>query len=998
MLRSSGVADVAISGDESKLYVATRTGMIASYDLNTLQPLSSWQVGTRLGGLSVSEDGTYLLATERSPASGQSIIYKVSTATGAAQTTNIAGGAFYDVEIVDAHNALVTGGQPLVQRFDLDTGAFSSVLNSVYYSNNSVMAEDGPFTLLAEPGISNGPLLVYDDRAGKIVAQGDDYQSPANGFNFGSQAVNAKTGMIAQFIYYGSINLYTINASTSHIVYTANFDVGGRVDGLTFDPSGRNLFVYQIDVGQVVKYDVAARTEVSRYDVGTSEWHNGIGYGSQLKLYGDGRYLAISDTSDLGRLQIMDLAIKGTAGADALTGTAGDDIFVVNATGDTVTESASGGIDRIDTTLASYVLGANLENLTLTGSSAVSGTGNALDNVLKGNALANSIRGLDGGDAIHGGAGDDMLDGGDGSDTLDGGAGADVMTGGSGNDAFFVDAVGDSVVETIDGGIDSIETTLPSYTLGDAIENLVLTGSAAINGTGNGLANSLTGNGIANSLRGLDGADVLNGGAGNDSLDGGLGNDTLDGGAGADIMTGGSGQDSFIVNDSADAVLEGVGGGNDQVTASLSWTLGAGQEVELITAAAGITMDLTGNEYANSLTGNDRANILRGLDGSDVLIAAGGNDTLDGGAGQDIMTGGTGDDNYVIDNAGDSVVETAGGGSDRVLTSVSWTLAVGQEIEAVTATGSALDLTGNEFGNSLTGNERANILRGLDGADVLDGGTGDDTLEGGVGNDRLTGGDDHDVIYGGDGADILYGGNGNDHLYGQSAIGGSDGADQIIAGDGSDYLQGNAGSDVLDGGNGSDRINGGADDDTIIGGTGNDTINGNRGADVISGGDGNDFVRGGQEGDRIDGGTGDDVLLGDLGADSLQGGLGSDVLTGGAEADIFYFGSGEASFATTGGAAYLTDVITDFANGIDHIRLSFGTPLAVLGGSAFVNFISAAVAADSMLGTQGSSSVVVFRVGGDAFLFYDLGPDSSLQAIKLVGLANTTLIDTADFV
>ena len=63
-----------------------------------------------------------------------------------------------------------------------------------------------------------------------------------------------------------------------------------------------------------------------------------------------------------------------------------------------------------------------------------------------------------------------------------------------------------------------------------AIENLTLTGTAAINGTGNALDNVITGNDGNNVLTGLAGADTLFGAAGNDKLIGGAGGDTLNGG------------------------------------------------------------------------------------------------------------------------------------------------------------------------------------------------------------------------------------------------------------------------------------------------------------------------------------------------------------------------------------------------------------------------------------------------------------------------------------
>ena len=199
----------------------------------------------------------------------------------------------------------------------------------------------------------------------------------------------------------------------------------------------------------------------------------------------------------------------GTAGDDVLVGTLqndhffgglGNDIYFVNTIGDTVTEGSAlpGEIDTVNSSV-NFVLGANLENLNLTGAAVINGTGNGLSNVLIGNKAAN---------------------------TLNGGAGSDVMMGGLGNDAYVIDNISDIVIET-SALATEIDTaySLISYALGNNLENLVLTGAAVSNATGNGLNNVMTGNAAANSLNGGAGVDVLIGGLGKDSLTGGLGID-----------------------------------------------------------------------------------------------------------------------------------------------------------------------------------------------------------------------------------------------------------------------------------------------------------------------------------------------------------------------------------------------------------------------------------------------------------------------------------------
>jgi Ca2+-binding RTX toxin-like protein len=353
-----------------------------------------------------------------------------------------------------------------------------------------------------------------------------------------------------------------------------------------------------------------------------------------------------------------DNILDGAQGADILQGGAGNDIYLVDNTGDSVVENADGGVDEVRSTF-SYTLGNNLENLTLLGNAAINATGNAAVNVLTGNSAANQ---------------------------LDGGLGADILLGGVGDDTYIVDDAGDSVFEIQGEGNDTVRST-KSYTLTNNVENLVLLGSASLNGTGNSLANNLTGN---------------------------SGNNTLDGAAGADVMSGGAGNDIYVVDDVNDVAIESSNQGSDVLRASVSFVLGANIERLELTGTGAING--TGNSLSNGILGNDASN------------------WLDGGIGADYLTGGRGDDVYIVDQSADVVTEFLAQGIDEVRSSVGWVL--GANLENITLTGSAaIFATGNELNNVMVGNGAANTLIGNQGNDILDGRAGADKLTGGVGND-----------------------------------------------------------------------------------------------------------------------------------------------------------------------------------------------------------------------------------------------------------------------
>ena len=233
----------------------------------------------------------------------------------------------------------------------------------------------------------------------------------------------------------------------------------------------------------------------------------------------------------------------GGAGTDSFFGGAGNDTYVIDSPSEiaNITETDGNGADTLiiaynnttkiatNTDLTSLAFSSiSIDNLTVIGKGLHNLTGNLDDNILTGNASANLLTGNEGNDLLIGMGGKDTLIGGLGNDTLDGGAGADSMAGGDGNDTYVVDSKGDLTIENTDEGVaDQVNASL-TWSLGANLENLTLTGKAAINGTGNELANLITGNSNSN------------------QLSGGIGNDTIDGGLGKDKLTGGDGDDIFV--------------------------------------------------------------------------------------------------------------------------------------------------------------------------------------------------------------------------------------------------------------------------------------------------------------------------------------------------------------------------------------------------------------------------------------------------------------------
>jgi Ca2+-binding RTX toxin-like protein len=335
--------------------------------------------------------------------------------------------------------------------------------------------------------------------------------------------------------------------------------------------------------------------------------------------------------------------LKGSTGNDLFVGAAGADVFKAGTGSDTVADLILAQADKVDLSAIAGYTSLSAVSLHMTQNLADTvidlGSGNSLTlkNVTAASLPASaflfsassgtSTGGTPTGGTTTGGT----TAGTSGSDTLNGSSGADTLAGGLGDDHYTVNSAGDVVIEKAGEGTDSVQASI-DYILPANVENLTLTGSAAIDGTGNALANALIGNAAANTLEGLGGADALNGGSGIDTA-------TYE-------------SSSSAVNVSLLGAA-GIGGdGSGDVLTNIE---------NLIGSAFGDT--ILGNTAANSLWGDSGHDSIRagsgddtvdGGVGSDILIGAAGNDLLLGGPGTDSLSGNTGADRFIFQATADS--------------------------------------------------------------------------------------------------------------------------------------------------------------------------------------------------------------------------------------------------------------------------------------------------------------------------------------------------------
>ena len=882
-------ADTLIGGAGNDTYIVDNTGDMVfelstiATEIDTVNSSVAYSLGANvenltLTGLSaINGTGNSLANTLIGNASANIL-------DGGVGADTLIGGAGNDTYIVDNTGDVVSELSTIATEVDTVNSSISYILgaNLESLTLTGTGAINGTGNSLANTLIGNASANILNGGTGADTLIGgagnDTYIVETTG-----DVVSELSTIVGEIDRVNSSISYTLGANLENLTLTgtgaingtgnsfANTIIGNASANILNGGTGADTLIggagndtYIVDnTGDVVSELSTIATEV---DAVNSSISYTLGANlEKLTLTGTG---AINGTGNSLANTIIGNAsaniLNGGTGADTLIGGAGNDTYIVNNTGDVISElsTIATEVDAVNSSI-SYTLGANIENLTLTGTGVINGTGNSLANIITGNAAANILNGL---------------------------GGADTLIGGAGNDTYLVDNTGDVVLElsTVVGEIDRVNSSV-TYTLGDNVENLLLTGTGTINGTGNTLGNAITGNAADN---------------------------ILDGGVGADLLIGGAGNDTYIVDNAGDVVseLSTIASEIDAVYSSVNYVLGANLENLTLTGTGAING--VGNSLGNVLIGNASDNVLNG------------------GAGADTLIGGTGNDTYNVDNTGDVVSElsTIVSEIDRVNSSVTYTLGDNVENLSLMGTGT-INGTGNSLANTIVGNAAANIL---------DGGVGADTLIGGAGNDTYLVDNAGDVVS--ELSTIV--GEIDTVISSVSYVLSANVENLILTGTDSLIAMGNSLANIITGNDGVNILVGGGGADTLIGGAGNDTYLVDNTGDVVVESVTNpneidtvnssvtytlsanveDLTLAGIDSINGTGNSGANLIMGNNGANVLIGGAGNDTLTGGAGKDTFWFTDALDAINNV-------DTITDFVSGNDQLEFSVSalTGLGVIG-------------------------------------------------------------------
>ena len=563
--------DTLVGGAGNDTYVVDVTGDIvteaASAGTDTVQSLVNWTLGTNLENL-------VLLGTAAINGTGNTVANTITgnsadnILNGGAGDDTLIGGTGNDTYVIDTTGDVVSealnAGTDLVQ----SSIGYTLGLNIENLTLTGTTAINGTGNTLNNTLTGNSGNNILDGGAGvdtMIGGAGNDIYNVDNTADVVTEAASAGTDTVQSLVN------WTLGTNLENLVLlgtaaingtgntVANTITGNAANNVLDGGAGADTLVggagndtYIVDnTGDVVTEAAGAGTDTVQsnlnWTLGTN-LENLVLTGASA-INGTGNTVANTITGNSA-----DNILNGGAGNDTLIGGAGNDTYVVDSASDVVTEALNAGTDLVQASVT-YTLGANVDNLTLTGTSAINATGNTLNNVLTGNSAVN------------------------------------VLTGGAGDDTYVV-GTGDTTIEAASAGTDTVQSTI-AWTLATNVENLTLTGSTAVNGTGNTLNNVLLGNTGNNTLTGNAGNDTLDGGAGADILVGGVGNDTykLGRGYGADTIT-----ENDATAGNTDVALFDAGISMDQL-----WFLKSGNNLEVRIIGTTDKFTLTnwylGNQY-----------------------------------------------------------------------------------------------------------------------------------------------------------------------------------------------------------------------------------------------------------------------------------------------------------------------------------------------------------------------------------------------------------------
>jgi Ca2+-binding RTX toxin-like protein len=1021
---------VVVSADGSRIYAAGTDGAVRVYDGDSGQLLSTWQVGSKLGGMDLSPDGTFLIVLEAEPVSSTYAqywwdnkftvaAYKVDVSNGDSTTfLHTSTGyewAFHDVAILSDGNALITGkalpgwsASPRPELLNTQTGVFTTFDRSFYQGAALSDSPSGQMVLLGEVGISDAALYSFQAGAG-FTSQHGLYRDGVSGYGTGVQALSAAGDLVAQHVpgnglhIYNSALQYRINIAVQHPAFMDG------VLGLAFDPSGDFLFVLDADSDSIVQISTSDWSIVRSIPLGIDLTGAGGDFASRLIVAPEMRYFTVVTQS--GLLQIDNPNVSAIR-----TGTGADDNLIGTGLYDEL--QGLGGDDLLDGAAGDDLLSGGADDDRLYG-----GDG---DDSMYGDAGNDFLSGGGGVDGMNGGEGDDVMLGGNDNDTLHGEGGEDYLRGDAGFDQLFGGAGNDILrggrdVDFFNGGGGAVGRFGTLILDGDRVsffEQFATQGAHADLRT-NGISNDGFGN--TESMAGIDslgdGTAFVDRFYGNDKPNGlaaGIGdflygfgdNDHIRLTGAAAVADGGAGRDILLLETEGALLLP-----NDLGLADFRDPMTAGWKVDL---AAGTLRDGYGNQGLvvgiEDVTGTDLADDLRGDAGDNVLAGGGGNDFIrlqDGG--NDTGLGGLGNDVFLF-GASLTLADQVDGGSgiDQIAIQGDYAgakaLTLGSNIVSVE---NIAILPGNDtrFGDAgtnfydysltvLDSAVAAGVLLTVDanrlrpGEDLIFDGSsetdGSFFIYGGGGADLLTGGAKNDVfIFGGQGqfgsGDVVTGGGGIDQLALRGNYTITFGAGQLV---GVEQIGMVSAQDTRYGALGSvysydltmvdanvDSIQMTVDASPLRAG---ETLKFNGSAED----DGSFRVFGGRDNDSIVGSQNGDILAGNGGADSL---------TGGGGADVFRY----LSVSDSTGSA--TDHILDFAAGTDKIDLSRIDADTLTAGDQAFSWIGS----NAFSGSAGQ--LRAYQEGGNWIVQGDTDGDASADFVVMLSLDGPTPLSVTDF-